>query len=50
MMPGFFLAMYLGVRGGPDGMPSIVYVFGPAELSRVVVRQWAMLVVNIAYA
>jgi hypothetical protein len=28
MMPGFFLAMLLGVRGGPDGMPSIVYVFG----------------------
>ena len=27
MMPGFFLAMLLGVRGGPDGMPSIVYVF-----------------------
>jgi hypothetical protein len=28
MMPGFFLAMLLGVRGGPDGMPSIVYVSG----------------------
>lgn len=28
MMPGFFLAMLLGVRGGPDGTPSIVYVFG----------------------
>ena len=28
MMPGFFLAMFLGVRGGPDGTPSIVYVFG----------------------
>jgi hypothetical protein len=28
MMPGFSLAMLLGVRGGPDGMPSVVYVFG----------------------
>lgn len=28
IMPGFFLAVWLGVRGGPDGMPSIVYVFG----------------------
>ena len=28
MMPGFFLAMLLGVRGGPDGMPSILYVCG----------------------
>jgi hypothetical protein len=28
MMPGFFLAMLLGVRGGPDGMPNIVYIFG----------------------
>ena len=33
MMPGFFLAMLLGVRGGPDGMPSIVYVFGLSFLS-----------------
>lgn len=28
MMPGFFLATLLGVRGGPDGMPSFVYVLG----------------------
>ena len=28
IMPGFFLAMLLGVRGGPDGMPNILYVFG----------------------
>ena len=28
MMPGFFLAMLLGVRGGPDGMPNLLYVFG----------------------
>jgi hypothetical protein len=27
MMPGLFLAMLLDVRGGPDGTPSIVYVF-----------------------
>ena len=28
IMPGFSLAMWLGVRGGPDGMPSMLYVFG----------------------
>lgn len=28
IMPGFFLATLLGVRGGPDGMPSIVYMLG----------------------
>ena len=28
IMPGFFLATSLGVRGGPDGMPSMLYVFG----------------------
>jgi hypothetical protein len=28
LMPAFFLATSLGVRGGPDGMPSMLYVFG----------------------
>ena len=28
VMPGFFLAMSLDMRGGPDGMPSIVYIIG----------------------
>ena len=27
MMPGFFLAMLLGLRGGPDGIVSVLYVF-----------------------
>jgi hypothetical protein len=28
LMPAFALATWLGVRGGPDGMPSMLYVFG----------------------